>query len=98
MSSSMARSELFFCFASRRRHTSCYRDWSSDGCSSDLREGRHGRMRNQRAQEPCEGLMPGFVEMALAAEEDDAMAQQRIANGGHRHGRQIAGQPYTVDF
>src|SRR5207245_7748207 len=27
---------LFFCFASRRRHTRCYRDWSSDVCSSDL--------------------------------------------------------------
>src|SRR6266542_5564864 len=24
------------CFSSRRRHTSCYRDWSSDVCSSDL--------------------------------------------------------------
>src|SRR5207245_3681276 len=23
-------------FSSRRRHTSCYRDWSSDVCSSDL--------------------------------------------------------------
>src|SRR5207245_4892713 len=23
-------------FASRRRHTRCYRDWSSDVCSSDL--------------------------------------------------------------
>src|SRR5207245_7929849 len=28
---------LFF-FSSRRRHTRCYRDWSSDVCSSDLRE------------------------------------------------------------
>src|SRR5207245_4665532 len=27
---------LFF-FSSRRRHTRCYRDWSSDVCSSDLR-------------------------------------------------------------
>src|SRR6266852_8773254 len=26
----------FFFFSSRRRHTSCYRDWSSDVCSSDL--------------------------------------------------------------
>src|SRR6266542_5231992 len=25
-----------FCFSSRRRHTRCYRDWSSDVCSSDL--------------------------------------------------------------
>src|SRR6266699_5160690 len=27
---------MFFCFSSRRRHTSCGRDWSSDVCSSDL--------------------------------------------------------------
>src|SRR5207245_4912079 len=27
---------LFFSFSSRRRHTRCYRDWSSDVCSSDL--------------------------------------------------------------
>src|SRR6266542_6482326 len=25
----------FFFFSSRRRHTRCYRDWSSDVCSSD---------------------------------------------------------------
>src|SRR5207245_3819037 len=30
-------SSLFcFFFSSRRRHTRCYRDWSSDVCSSDL--------------------------------------------------------------
>src|SRR3989337_465621 len=30
--------DLFLCFffSSRRRHTRCYRDWSSDVCSSDL--------------------------------------------------------------
>src|SRR2546429_5126897 len=27
---------LFFFFSSRRRHTRCSRDWSSDVCSSDL--------------------------------------------------------------
>src|SRR6266542_4476269 len=27
---------VFFFFSSRRRHTRCYRDWSSDVCSSDL--------------------------------------------------------------
>src|SRR5207245_7330664 len=26
-------------FSSRRRHTRCYRDWSSDVCSSDLNTG-----------------------------------------------------------
>src|SRR2546429_6804479 len=29
----------FFFFSSRRRHTRCSRDWSSDVCSSDLYEG-----------------------------------------------------------
>src|SRR5215813_4615369 len=28
--------EVFFFFSSRRRHTRCGRDWSSDVCSSDL--------------------------------------------------------------
>src|SRR6266542_2209334 len=27
---------MLFFFSSRRRHTRCYRDWSSDVCSSDL--------------------------------------------------------------
>src|SRR5271169_3592191 len=30
---------FFFFFSSRRRHTRCYRDWSSDVCSSDLTDG-----------------------------------------------------------
>src|SRR6266542_6386734 len=31
----LVSSSSFF-FSSRRRHTRCYRDWSSDVCSSDL--------------------------------------------------------------
>src|SRR5207245_4698560 len=30
------RTMIFFFLSSRRRHTRCYRDWSSDVCSSDL--------------------------------------------------------------
>src|SRR5207245_7041203 len=33
---------LRFFFSSRRRHTRCYRDWSSDVCSSDLAKARGG--------------------------------------------------------
>jgi len=36
--------------------------------------------------------------MALAAEKDDAVAQHGMANRGHYLGRQIARQPYTLDF
>src|SRR5256884_5442846 len=32
----MCRLVVFFFFSSRRRHTRCSRDWSSDVCSSDL--------------------------------------------------------------
>src|SRR6266542_5426716 len=35
------RGGILFFFSSRGRHTRCYRDWSSDVCSSDLTEGGH---------------------------------------------------------
>src|SRR5207245_8743755 len=45
----------FFFFSSRGRHTRCYRDWSSDVCSSDLcgsiRDGRRLVWTAQRR--PC---------------------------------------------
>src|SRR2546429_9801646 len=33
----MSLPKFFFFFSSRRRHTRCSRDWSSDVCSSDLK-------------------------------------------------------------
>src|SRR5438128_6448624 len=42
---------MFF-FSSRRRHTRCYRDWSSDVCSSDL----PGAARDE--QPPAAQLVP----------------------------------------
>src|SRR5687768_2455682 len=35
---------VFFFFSSRRRHTRCSRDWSSDVCSSDLVLAMQGRV------------------------------------------------------
>src|SRR2546422_7129252 len=51
---SMRKPARFFFFSSRRRHTRCSRDWSSDVCSSDLerpvaRQGNRGR----RYPRPC---------------------------------------------
>src|SRR5262245_64249032 len=42
---------LFFFFSSRRRHTRCLSDWSSDVCSSDLFEllGASGTRRRLQA-------------------------------------------------
>src|SRR3989337_3113851 len=46
-----------FLFSSRRRHTRCYRDWSSDVCSSDLgRRCAHPREgREEQARPPLSG-------------------------------------------
>src|SRR6266550_5349914 len=51
-------SRVFFFFSSRRRHTRCSRDWSSDVCSSDLPTERppdprrlHGAIRSSRGRQ-----------------------------------------------
>src|SRR2546429_2470236 len=46
---------FFFFFSSRRRHTRCSRDWSSDVCSSDLL----GRESLGRARKRLRSLLEG---------------------------------------
>src|SRR5262245_65616784 len=43
MEESRLRSAFVFFFSSRRRHTRCLSDWSSDVCSSDLRHDHPAR-------------------------------------------------------
>src|SRR5207245_3338962 len=60
-----------FFFSSRRRHTRCYRDWSSDVCSSDLtiakrlhavrNTGVEKTTRRKPEGEPTGKLEPGTV-------------------------------------
>src|SRR2546429_6013177 len=47
----MSETLCLFFFSSRRRHTRCSRDWSSDVCSSDLRSPRPDRAREQTARD-----------------------------------------------
>src|SRR5262245_64176755 len=53
-----ARIRSWFFFSSRRRHTSCLSDWSSDVCSSDLRRRDAGveEPRDVRVRQPGEDL------------------------------------------
>src|SRR5436305_6779874 len=46
------RAKVYFFFSSRRRHTICGRDWSSDVCSSDLGDHRRQRHRGGFAEGP----------------------------------------------
>src|SRR5215217_4949953 len=55
---------FFFFFSSRRRHTSYWRDWSSDVCSSDLEPG--GALYNIPVALRVEGpLDPGVLARTL---------------------------------
>src|SRR2546429_669641 len=57
-------SRVFFFFSSRRRHTRCSRDWSSDVCSSDLAK-QFGLQQVANAQPATSHLV--FVGRADAA-------------------------------
>src|SRR5215212_7955347 len=52
----------FFFFSSRRRHTRCLSDWSSDVCSSDLAE--DAKDLPSATDLPDSGVSPAKVEVA----------------------------------
>src|ERR1035441_10776401 len=61
------RSLLFFFFSSRRRHTRCLSDWSSDVCSSDLYAGRRfhpPETGGHRAETGCQFPMAAHARRA----------------------------------
>src|SRR2546429_3456855 len=71
---------LVFFFSSRRRHTRCSRDWSSDVCSSDLAEFAVTHLQAQRADGVVDDLF------LVGAEEDEvavlcARALEDLGNG-----------------
>src|SRR3989449_7711872 len=77
----------FFFFSSRRRHTRCSRDWSSDVCSSDLddrADAERGELEGtERALESAADLAVGDALVdGLATEE--LRARQRAARSEER--------------
>src|SRR5207245_8285293 len=71
---------VFFFFSSRRRHTRCYRDWSSDVCSSDLRQ-RQERLwisHNELAKGPGHPFYQRVNEL-LEEGKFDAFAERECA-------------------
>src|SRR5205809_4687930 len=53
---------VVFFFSSRRRHTRCSRDWSSDVCSSDLPAVVEPARRGHRGGGPAAEALAGRVE------------------------------------
>src|SRR6266542_639600 len=61
-----SRNFSFFFFSSRRRHTRCYRDWSSDVCSSDLPSELERHLGHEAERAAARGLRkPNFVALEL---------------------------------
>src|SRR2546422_8162771 len=74
---------LCFFFSSRRRHTRCSRDWSSDVCSSDLRQPAVRAVYLYRVLEPPQ-REPG------ASLAGSARLRRRLVAGARRHGAAAA--------
>src|SRR5207245_4948070 len=74
---------FFFFFSSRRRHTRCYRDWSSDVCSSDLlpcRQRRHGGAGTLLIDR--EPLLEVLLRLFLVAPEESRHLHGDVAGQG----------------
>src|SRR5712675_2321024 len=76
------RHECFFFCSSRRRHTRCSRDWSSDVCSSDLeREGEnHALIAQLQKSAKFEGSTEVNTIDGLRVEYPDGFGLMRASN------------------
>src|SRR3989304_3887237 len=74
----MLRVFCFFFFSSRRRHTRCSRDWSSDVCSSDLSFGRYVLAPPESSTAP---QYVGSLKLTSLVEGVDAQSQINKLHG-----------------
>src|SRR2546429_6600036 len=73
----------FFFFSSRRRHTRCSRDWSSDVCSSDLEQWGRPQEALRATEEslnryPDSAALLAFVVPFTRSEEHTSELQSRL--------------------
>src|SRR3989449_4448440 len=97
---------MFFFFSSRRRHTRCSRDWSSDVCSSDLSATIQDLIHNAESDvvfigDPRTSVQPGprmFDRMADVVRESGAGWVYADAVDHARIGYQIGSIRDNFDF
>src|SRR5437764_14359905 len=91
----MWHSQKFFFFSSRRRHTRYIGDWSSDVCSSDLRDGDTQRRADdgEPDRRDADGHERGADDgerrrrlPVLAVERDDRSEERRVGKEGRSRG------------
>src|SRR5687768_17654684 len=72
-----------FFFSSRRRHTRCSRDWSSDVCSSDLKAGAHGELCGLLAIRSALEARGDMREVVLVPESADRKSTRLNSSHGY---------------
>src|SRR5688500_20310544 len=85
----------FFFFSSRRRHTRLQGDWSSDVCSSDLRQvDEDPRGRRARGRPPVGGRggarVPGDARGGLPSQQPRGGAAREIGRASCRERGEVA--------
>src|SRR5207245_8716161 len=83
--------EAPFFFSSKRRHTSCYRDWSSDVCSSDISSTMTRRSASRssarRSKSRCGGSRP--MRGRKARSEERRVGKEDRGRGEQDRGREV---------
>src|SRR5437899_982927 len=86
---------IFFFFSSRRRHTRCLSDWSSDVCSSDLDAARReGKDVQAAATEVAAAWKKGLAEWGLSGA--DVAAQKKCREATIYTPGSTAGVPLNI--
>src|SRR2546422_7067955 len=70
--------DIYFFFTSRRRHTNCSRNWSSDVCSSDLFNIKTRRVTMASLPPRCQGGRPCQGRPPWQRGGRDAMVTRRV--------------------
>src|SRR2546422_10811751 len=83
---------LVFFFSSRRRHTRCSRDWSSDVCSSDLKTDM-----GPVASLDQEKKVLDYIEIGRKEGDHLLTGGQKLKGGGYDRGFFIAPTIFEVD-
>src|SRR3712207_7410302 len=74
----------FFFFSSRRRHTRYWRDWSSDVCSSDLKDDIERMMRDAEAHAEEDKRRREEAETRNLAESLQYQTEKFLAENGDK--------------
>src|SRR2546429_5230556 len=87
---SMESCWLIFFFSSRRRHTRCSRDWSSDVCSSDLLLLSHGRaliLYGKRGSQEGAACLSKLPQRFRVSRPLESLPQEKGASARRQPGR-----------